>query len=963
MVTDEQYQRLLRHCEALQKENAELKSLLHSHKIAYVFEGDKAEVSPYSPIVFPLVQLTLDGKVRLFRSLFRGREDVYARRWQSRTTGKGGYQPVCINEWRSGKCDKKRYKCAECPSRNFAPLSDGAVYKHLEGKSEDCLDVIGLYAVMVDNSCAFLCTDFDDKNCEHGYKDDVRAFTAVCKEWGIPYGIERSRSGKGAHVWIFFENSVPAYKARRLGNAVLTEAMKRNGRMSFKSYVRFFPNQDYLPEGGLGNLVALPLQGQARKKMNSVFVDDNFLVYKDQWAFLSNIGKVDCEGVERLLREHFYEDLGKLSTSTESKPWQPPVVPHVGREDFYTKVVITKADKLYIPLKAVSARVINHLKRIAAFRNPEFYRKQAMHLSTFSVPRVISCFEFSDDYLLMPRGCEDTVTSFLRDANVDFTITEATNPGHPIPVSFQGELYAEQEKAVEALSAHDNGVLYATTAFGKTVVAAALIAHKKVNTLVLVHSKALLRQWNEQLSKFLKIDYEEPEQRKGKWRNKVFSPIGCLDSTRNLIHGIIDIALIQSCMDDAAVKSFVHEYGMVIVDECHHVSSVTFEKVLKNITARYVYGLTATPIRKDGHQSIIFMQCGPIRFSAATVCLLTHQNFSRYLIPRFTSYRSLTDSSESISSLYQSLAEDGARNRLIVDDVCKSVEAGRTPIILTNRKQHVLLLSDMLQKRTNNVITLLGTATTKEKENVLLRLRSISPEESLVIVATGQYVGEGFDYPRLDTLFLALPISWKGLLAQYAGRLHRDYEGKQDVRIYDYIDIHHSVCDSMYRKRLKGYASLGYKAISLSSPTLFDNLPNLKLLAGEGQIFNGNIFLAPLCKDLSAAKRSIVISSPKLYCIQQNKLTHIFKDILINGIDVIVFSRQENAEVDYLRSLGVTVNISKTLSYCSAVIDKSTVWYGSINLLGFVKEEDNIIRLTDTSLGSELIETLISSAL
>lgn len=426
MENNERYQQLLQHCEELQKENDRLKVLLQRHGIKYETVASKSlEASP-NPLTS---QLSLDEKVQLFRSLFRGREDVYARRWQSKTTGKGGYQPVCINEWSQGVCDKKRYKCADCPNRNFEALNDRAVYRHLEGKREDCTDVIGLYAIMPDNNCAFLCADFDDKNCEHGYKEDVTAFVGICRNWDIPYVIERSRSGNGAHVWIFFEDVISAYKARRLGSSILTEAMNQNGRMSFKSYDRFFPNQDSLPEGGLGNLVALPLQGQARRRSNTVFVDDNFLAYRNQWAFLSQVKKMTTEEIDKLLIEHTQEELGLLSTSDERKPWIPPAVQTISSKDIYTKVDITRSDKLYIPIKAVSAKVLNHLKRIAAFKNPEFYRKQAMRLSTYSIPRIISCFEFTDNYLLMPRGCEDAIISFFKANYVDYTLTDKTNHG------------------------------------------------------------------------------------------------------------------------------------------------------------------------------------------------------------------------------------------------------------------------------------------------------------------------------------------------------------------------------------------------------------------------------------------------------------------------------------------------------------------------------------------------------
>lgn len=602
------YNKLLRQYEVLHKENEVLRSLLKIHGVEYETRMKEDMNKPiYSLVSVPTITLSIDERIRLFQSLFKGREDVFARRWFSKTTGKSGYQPVCINEWKQGLCDKKKYRCVICPNRNFAPLTTQDMYRHLEGKDEYCCDVVGLYAIMQDNNCAFLCADFDDKNCKYGYKEDVLAYVGVCREWLIPYAIERSRSGNGAHVWIFFEAPLPASKARRLGNAILTEAMTHNGQMSFNSYDRFFPNQDYLPEGGFGNLVALPLQGQARRKENSVFVDNDFLVYKDQWAFLYNLKKIQESTIDQLLRLHYQEELGKLSMSSENKPWVTPLPQNITQEDFQANVEIIKADKLYIPLKAVSAKVLNHLKRIAAFKNPEFYSKQALRLSTYAIPRIISCFDITNEYLAMPRGCEDATRSFLNDNAVTYTIIDKTNHGNKISVSFQGEEREEQLEAINALLPYTNGILHATTAFGKTVTAAAIIARKKVNTLILVHSKALLKQWHDRLTEFLNIDYPKHEEKNKRGRRKVFSPIGCFDSSENTLHGIIDIALIQSCLDEDGVKPFVQDYGMVIVDECHHVSSITFEQVLMSIKAHTIYGLTATPIRKDGHQPIIFM--------------------------------------------------------------------------------------------------------------------------------------------------------------------------------------------------------------------------------------------------------------------------------------------------------------------------------------------------------------------
>lgn len=954
----EKYNALVIKYNALLAENEKLKSILSQHGIVYSSIKCADESTAFSSITYPQIKLSLDEKIALFRNFFKGRDDVFARRWFNKATEKGGYQPVCINEWRRGICDKKKHKCAECPNRNFATLTNQDIYRHLEGKDENGCDVIGLYVVTSDNKCSFLCADFDDKNCTHGYKNDVLAFIPICREWRIPFSIERSRSGNGAHVWIFFDQPIPAYKARKLGNIILTEAMKRNGRITFDSYDRFFPNQDKVPEGGFGNLIALPLQGKARKAGNSVFVDDQFLPFQDQWTYLYNVRKIDEDTVDALLTQHQQEDFGTLATSSENKPWEIPVVQDVSQEDFNGRLIIHKSDRIYIPLKSISDKASNHLKHIAAFKNPEFYSKQAMRISTYNIPRIICRADFTDEYLAMPRGCEDAIIDMLYSLKIDYEIVNNTNHGKPIGVTFKGKERDEQLDAINALMPYSNGVLSATTAFGKTVTAAVLIARRKTNTLILVHSKALLMQWHERLSEFLDIDFTEEEISKKRGRKKAFSPVGCLDSTSNTLHGVIDIALMQSCFENDEVKPFVKEYGMVIVDECHHVSSITFENVLKHVTAHYVYGLTATPIRKDGLQPIIFMQCGPIRFFADAKAQIQKQSFQRYLVPRFTSYRPVTDDKQSFTALSQSLAESEIRNNLIIEDVLNVVAAGRTPIILTARTSHVELLAEMLKQHVANIIQLTGEGTAKNKRETLQKLQDIPKDAPLVIVATGKYVGEGFDYPRLDTLFLALPISWKGLVAQYAGRLHRENEGKKDVRIYDYIDIHEPVCENMYRKRLKGYSAIGYRVLSKNTQTLFDNTDDLQTSSYEGQIFNGNTFRLAFMQNLKSSRQSIVISSPKLYRTERNTFVKMLREFHVSGVQIAILTSEESSQTNYLKSLGLYVKIVPKLSLSSCIIDRATVWYGSINILGYVTEEDNIIKITDGKLANELLDIM-----
>lgn len=950
----DEYSNMLEKYNLLLEENKKLKAELALLKDKTGLVMPEAEATPQISISSINKHSSPEEKINLFRSLFKGREDVFARRWYSKATDKSGYQPVCKNEWNEEFCDKKKYKCSICPNRKLMSLTDKDIYKHLSGKDSYGRDVVGIYPMLTDETCLFLCADFDEEN----FKSDVTAFRKTCEEFDIPISVEISRSGNGAHAWIFFEEPVSASVARKLGSGVLTKAMEQSN-LSFKSYDRFFPNQDTMPKGGFGNLVALPLQGNARKNGNSLFVDKDFIPYSDQWAYLGSVQKFSSERVDELVSVLCKSgDLGELISDKEDKPWETKRQIVLSVEEYPESLEIVYSNMLYVPTKDLSAGLINKIKRLAAFKNPDFYRSQAMRLPIYNKPRIVCTAEVFDEYIALPRGCEDALVDLFSGTETNVSITDKTNRGTEIPVDFNGFLREEQQPAADALLKHNIGVLSATTAFGKTVVASYLIGERETNTLVLVHTQSLMTQWQKSLQQFLTINVAPPEKQKGRGRRKVWSPVGVLGAGKNTLTGIVDIAVMQSLISEDEVKELVRNYGMIIVDECHHVSAVNFEKILKFANAKYVYGLTATPTRQDGHHPIIFMQCGPIRYKVDAKSQAEKRSFEHYLIPRFTPYRQ-ENKDKNITEIYKDLSENDLRNSYIVNDIIKAVKDSRVPIVLTERREHVLKLKDMLSRHCQNIITLFGTSSQKERRETLEKLETIPDNESLIIIATGRYVGEGFDYPRLDTLFLALPIAWKGKVAQYAGRLHRNYPGKSEVQIYDYVDVHIPVLERMYQKRLKGYSSIGYKIKIDNDHSVTPDL-----------IYDGKSFYPVYCQDIKSAHKEVIIVCPFMRKNRISQLSKILTQALQNEVSITVITRppenfkeseQETVKENttLLQNCGVNVMYKSDFHQKFTIVDNQIVWYGSVNFLSFGTNEESIMRFVSFDVAGELTDTVI----
>lgn len=741
---------------------------------------------------------TNDEKTNLFLSLFKGREDIYPKRWENNKSGKSGYSPACENEW-TPVCHKatKKIKCSDCQFQKFYPLNGNAVASHLRGHS-----IIGTYAIREDDTCAFLACDFD----ESSWQADILAFSEAAKSLGIQTAIERSRSGKGGHAWIFFTEPVPARLARSLGTLIIAKCSERNIRLSLESYDRFFPTQDFLPKGGFGNLIALPLQKIPRENGNSCFVDENFNVIPDQWSYLASIRRLYKYELESILKDYLPKANFKRHDAFEDTAWltdneilDKTSIPQEHDDSLTDKdIEIIFGSMLSIPLEGIPTKIIVRLKKTASFANPEFYKLQRMRMQTYPHPRFIFSGEIRPDYLFLPRGVLDKATRILQQAGANVVIRDERVAKKKFKVEFSGELTEIQEKAVEKVKISDIGILMAPPGAGKTVMACQIIASRKVSTLVLVHRQPLLDQWKERISQFLSIPIKE---------------IGTLSGSKKKMTGKVDVGMLQSISKIEDLTELTEKYSQIIIDECHHIPATSFEAILKQLPARYVLGLSATPYRKDGLEKIMFQQCGPIRHEIQ-ISEVSDLLKDVYIFETSLVFPEELGRQPPYQVLINYLIQNEKRNFLIAGKTTEVIQNGRFPLLVSDRKDHLEILSILIEEKnpTVELVLLDGDLTNKQRKNELTKIDDCrKSKKQVIILATASLVGEGFDLPELDTLIFATPLSFEGRLIQYAGRIHRSYQDKNTARIIDFVDSYSGMFLKMYRSRVNTYRKMGYK--------------------------------------------------------------------------------------------------------------------------------------------------------
>lgn len=966
--------------QALEDENRLLKERLEEAGVSYadIVSGDaEGVVELYDPDQGARIKkFDVTDKIAsdFFMMFCRGRKDVYDLRYTNPKTGKNGYYTQCFNRWDRGCHIQKKdgVRCKDCELRAYKPVTLPLIKAHMNGTDPNGNDVVAIYPMLENNLCQLLVFDFDNHakgaeqedyaNIDDGWKEEINALRHICKNLDVDAAVERSRSGRGAHLWIFFKEMVPARLARRFGFALLEKGAESVNLKSFKYYDRMIPTQDALPEGGLGNVIALPLQGMALKSGNSAFIDENWNAYEDQLNVLAGTRRLTRQGIEDYLSLWYSTGSTSEDNGTDA-PWDKNSEIEAGSVKGVVRIVL--ADRIYIDSTGMSNKTKRQLRRMATFSNKQYFQNQAMDMPNYDESRFIYLGSDEGKYIVLPRGLREEILKKFDNAGISYKIEDKRTKGQELNISFRGELRESQIPAVETMLENETGILHAATAFGKTVVCCDMIARRGISTLILVDRADLMNQWIKRLEEFLDIDEELPEyQTKTGRTRKRKSLIGNLQGAHDTLTGIVDVAMIRSLKKKDGFHPKLKEYAQVYFDECHHAASDSAIEVLQEINAKYVYGVTATPKRGDGKEKINEFLLGPIRYRFTAKDRAEEQNINHLVYPRFTRTVKPHHLSKTPygNDAYELIRNNDVRDEQIIRDVADCVQAGRTPVVLTKYVDHAKKLSERLKTYADRLILLTGANGTKARRAQVEELNKVDDSDSLILVGTGSLLGEGFDFPRLDTLFMATPVSGENVVEQYVGRLNRDYDGKENVIVYDYVDSHIPKFDKMYSARMKAYKKIGYE--------LCVNMDGEKQKANA--IYDIENYAETYLKDLEEANSAVVVSSPRLNNQKVDRIINMLGKRRELGVKVTIVTWHPDAYkygkddvrmelMERLRKAGFEIRLVEETCEHYAVIDNEIVWYGSVNLLSKEDAEDNLMRVCSKDIAAELLEMTFGS--
>ena len=966
--------------QALEDENRLLKERLDEAGVSYadIVSGDaEGIVELYDPDQGARIKkFDVTDKIAsdFFMMFCRGSKDLYDLRYTNPKTGKNGYYTQCFNRWDRGCHIQKKdgVRCKDCELRAYKPVTLPLIKAHMNGTDPNGNDVVAIYPMLENNLCQLLVFDFDNHakgaeqedyaNTDDRWKEEINALRRICKNLDVDAVVERSRSGRGAHLWIFFKEMIPARLARKFGFALLEKGAESVNLKSFKYYDRMIPTQDALPEGGLGNVIALPLQGMALKSGNSAFVDENWNAYEDQLKVLVGTRRLTRQEIDDYLSLWYSTGFTSEDNGTDA-PWDKNSEIEAGSVKGVVRIVL--ADRIYIDSSGMSNKTKRQLRRMATFSNKQYFQNQAMDMPNYDESRFIYLGSDEGKYIVLPRGLREDILKKFDNAGISYKIEDKRTQGRELNISFKGELRESQIPAAETMLENETGILHAATAFGKTVVCCDMIARRGISTLILVDRADLMNQWIKRLDEFLDIDEELPEyQTKTGRTRKRKSLIGNLQGAHDTLTGIVDVAMIRSLKKKDGFHPMLKEYAQVYFDECHHAASESAIEVLQEINAKYVYGVTATPKRGDGKEKINEFLLGPIRYRFTAKDRAEEQNIDHLVYPRFTRTVKPHHLSKTPygNDAYELIRNNDVRDEQIIRDVADCVQAGRTPVVLTKYVDHANKLSERLKKYADRLILLTGANGTKARRAQVKELNEVDDSDSLILVGTGSLLGEGFDFPRLDTLFMATPVSGENVVEQYVGRLNRDYDGKENVIVYDYVDSHIPKFDKMYAARLKAYKKIGYE--------LCVNMDGEKQKANA--IYDIENYAETYWKDLEEANSAVVVSSPRLNNQKVDRIINMLGKRRELGVKVTIVTWHPDAYkygkddvrmelMERLRKAGFEIRLVEESCEHYAVIDNEIVWYGSVNLLSKEDAEDNLMRVCSKDIAAELLEMTFGS--